>query len=68
MISCLVGLIYIILSLMILTMILFLMIKVELVFDIFNNVVLTQRDNINKLNYEKYLNNKKLRLISNGLL
>ena len=42
--------------------------KVELVFDIFNNVVLTQRDNINKLNYEKYLNNKKLRLISNGLL
>ena len=26
--------------------------KVELVFDIFNNVVLTQRDNINKLNYE----------------
>ena len=42
--------------------------KVERVFEIFNYVVLPQRDNINKINYEKYLINKKLRLISNGLL
>lgn len=42
--------------------------KVERVFEIFNNVVLPQRDNINKINYEKYLIKKKLRLISNGLL
>ena len=42
--------------------------KVERVFEIFNNVVLPQRDNINKINYENYLIKKKLRLISNGLL
>lgn len=42
--------------------------NVEHVFEIFNNVVLPQRDSINQLNYEKYLINKKLRLISNGLL
>lgn len=42
--------------------------KVERVFEIFNNVVLPQRDYINNNNYEKYLINKKLRLINNGLL
>lgn len=42
--------------------------NVERVFDIFNNVVLPQRDAINKQNYEKYLINKKLRLIEKGLL
>ena len=42
--------------------------KVQRVFDIYNNVVLPQRDAVNQLNYEKYLNNKKLRLISKGLL
>lgn len=41
---------------------------VERVFDIFNSVVLPQRDEINKLNYEKYLIKKKLRLIDKGLL
>lgn len=41
---------------------------VELVFEIFNNVVLPKRADINQLNYEKYLNNKKLRLISLGLI
>lgn len=42
--------------------------QVERVFDIFNSVVLPQRSAINQLNYSKYLNNKKLRLISKGLL
>lgn len=42
--------------------------NVEKVFDIFNHIVLPQRDDINKQNYEKYLINKKLRLISKGLL
>lgn len=42
--------------------------NVERVFEIFNSVVLPQRDEISKLNYEKFLINKKLRLISKGLL
>lgn len=41
---------------------------VEKVFDIFNNIVLPQRDSINQVNYAKFLKLKKLRLINQGLL